>query len=104
MTARASSVSPREATSNRASVPMAGYPMTVVSTETNAVSSNVSLDTTFCSGHSDGQPALPFRSSLHATMVLTTPASSAIAHTRLRKPYTPSFDVKAINDSHDHGV
>src|SRR4051794_9198544 len=71
--------------------------------ETNA-SSTVSFDSTFCSGHSVGHPAVPFRSSRQATMVLTTPASSAIASTGLRKPYTPSFDVKAVHDSHDYSV
>src|SRR5688572_5283739 len=103
MTTRASSVSPRDATSRNGSVPTTGYPTTVVSTAAN-VSSSVSTATTFCSGHSDGHPAVPVSSSEHATMVLTSPASSNTAHTRLRKPYTPSFDVKAVNDGHDHGV
>src|SRR5688572_20308269 len=103
MTARASSVSPRAATSRNGSVPRIGYPTTAVSTVAND-SSTVSLDTTFCSGHNAGQPADPSRSSLHATTVLTTHASSANDHTRLRKPYTPSFDVKAVNDCHDDGI
>jgi hypothetical protein len=55
MTTRASSVSPRDATSRNGSVPTTGYPTTVVSTAAN-VSSSVSTATTFCSGHSDGHP------------------------------------------------
>src|SRR5678816_441057 len=103
ITARASSVSPRVATRRKASVPMTGYPVTVVSTVTNA-SRTVSIDTTFCSGQSAGHPAVPFSSSLHATMVPTAHASSDVANNRLRKPYTPSFDVKAVYDTHDDCV
>src|SRR5687768_4829573 len=68
------------------------------------VSSNVSFETMFCSGHNDGHPAPPSRSSLHATSVPTTPVKSTIHNNRLRKPYTPSFDVKAVYDSHDDRV
>src|SRR5687768_9244766 len=75
----------------------------VLSTAMNA-SSSVSLDTMFCSGHSAGHAASPSRSSPHATSVPVAATSSAIPHNRLRKTYTPSFDVKAVHDCHDHGI
>src|SRR5688572_26392463 len=68
------------------------------------VSSRLSFETMFCSGHSDGHPAPPSSSSLHATSVPTTTVRSSIDHNRLRKSYTPSFDVKAVHDCHDDRV
>src|SRR5688500_19177174 len=99
---RTSTESPLFTIDSRSADPRGGKPLSVVS-RTIAPSSTVSFRASDSPEQSTGQAAPPSSRSPHAAS--TSGAMSARIRTdRLCKPSTPSFDVEAVDDRHDHGV
>jgi hypothetical protein len=85
-------------------VPMTGYPVTVVSTVTKRVQDRIDRhDVLLRAKRRTSRGSIQFLRCMRRWCLPRTRAAT-LPTNRLRKPYTPSFDVKAVYDTHDDCV